>query len=110
MRCVVLRPAFRTDDVSLRRISLLVMRAREDSSPGSLQDGLVKISPVIERMKRSVAVGSPFERADVASLFQIVRRLPRGSGHEHSAREVVQSSTVSELRDLVSRVAHSSSS
>jgi len=91
-------------DVStLRRVALLVMRARDDASPGAVHDELAKIGPVIERMKRSVAIGSPFATNDVMSLFMLVKRLPR-AGSAHSASEIVQASTISELRDLVTRV------
>jgi len=97
------------DVTMLRHIALLVVRARDDASPGAVHDGLAKISPVIERMKRSVALGSSFAQNDVASLLTLVRRLPKTPGGAHSAADVVQSSTIAELRDLVSRVAHSSS-
>jgi hypothetical protein len=96
-----------TDVMALRRIALLVMRARDDASPGAIHDGLAKITLVIERMKRSVAVGSPPEGNDVVSLYTLVKRLPKTACDAHSASDIVRWSAINELRDLAASM-HSS--
>lgn len=88
---------------ALRRIALLVIRAREETS-GAVNDRLFKISSVIESMKRSIAIGSPPAGEDVARLQTLVRQLPKRSSPPRSASEVVCWSTFSELHELVARV------
>lgn len=91
------------ETVALRRIALLVIRAREETS-GAVSDRLFKISSVIENMKRSIALGSPLAVEDVARLQALVKQLPKRSSTPRTASEIVRWSTFSELRDLVTRV------
>ena len=88
----------------LRRIALLVIRARQDDSLTSEQKQFSKITSAIDSMKRSVVLGTPFAAEDVSRLRTLVKRLPKAAGDPHSGIDVVRSSTMEELRELVARV------
>lgn len=92
------------DVATLRRIALLVVRASEDTAPGPVHDGLVKISSVIDHMKRAIVLGRPVEWDDVVRLQNLVTRLPKRCCDPHTPTELVRSSAIRELRELVSRV------
>ncbi|GEM_PF-5358964 len=92
------------DVPTLRRISLLVMRARDDETEDEIHDGLEKITSVIERMKRSVALGTPFSPADRRALRALVRGLPKSCIQPHCAKEIVRWCAIDELQDLVMKM------
>ena len=85
---------------TLRRIALLVLRARQDEADRRINDRLGKIAAVIDHIKRDLAIGSRASDDDVASLALLVGGLPKASPHPISA-SVARDSTLLELRELV---------
>ena len=92
---------------TLRRISLLVIRAREDERDDTVADRLNKVAAVIDHMKRDIAVGSHASDTDVATLATLVGRLPKATFGTIVSSEVARQSVVIELRELVSLLRHS---
>ena len=92
------------DTPTLRRIALLVLRARQDETPGAVRDLLDAITSVIENVKRSIALDSCADQSDLVRLRKLVSRLPRGNGDPRSAAEIVRWSVMTELRELVTRL------
>ncbi len=90
--------SFATDVRSLRRIALLVVRAREDWGPCCQE--LEDIALAIEHMKRDVALGSPHVAVDLRRIASLVRNLSCGA----TDRQSLQQSVMGELRDLVAQL------
>jgi hypothetical protein len=84
-----------SDVAALRRIALLVTRAVEDCTP--MRPELLTIVTVIDRMKRGVALGAPFQEQDVARLSSLIRHLPADQASPVRLREAL----VGELRELM---------
>ncbi len=87
-----------TDVRALRRIALLVRRAREDCLPCS--DELREIAGIIERMKQNVALDTPFPGDDLRAMASLAGRLScelRGENRVHEA-------VITELRDLAEQL------
>ena len=86
------------DARALRRVALLVWRAREDDDACRVE--LDEIAEVLERMKRSIALGTPLSGEDLREVVSRVRDLscdePR-NGRLHDA-------LISELRDLAHEI------
>jgi len=87
-----------TDVRALRRIALLVLRAKEDGGPCLPE--LEEIGEVIERMKRDVALGTPFIGEDLREMASLVGGLPCDTDDHGRVHRVV----VGELRDLVAQL------
>lgn len=83
---------------ALRRIALLVRRAKEDWGPCCVE--LNEIADVLERMKRNVALRTPFSGDDLRTMVSLVRDL----ACESSRHERLHDPVVSELRDLAEQL------
>ncbi len=84
---------------ALRRIALLVIRAKEDWGP--FCSDLDDIARVIERIKREIALGSRLTADEVGEMASLVTGLSSCSTVEGGP---LQRAVVSELRDLVAEL------
>jgi len=92
------------DVPTLRRVSLLVMRACDDETPGTFHDGLERINSIIEHMKLTVALGAPLSSADRDMLLTLVQALPKICIEPHCGKEIVRCCAIDELKDLAAHV------
>ena len=82
-----------TDVRALRRIALLVRRAREDGGSCAELDG---ISDVLERMKRNIAHGTAVAGDDLREMVSLARDI----SCERARTDRLHVAVIDELRDL----------
>lgn len=87
-----------TDVRALRRLTLLVRRAKEDGLPCSNELG--KIASILDRMRRSVALGTPSVGDDLRAVASLVGELSCERRSENRVHEAV----ITELRDLTDQL------
>lgn len=85
------------DAPTLRRIAFLVVRIAQDDE--SLRRPMAAIAKVIDQLKRSIALGVPFERSEVARLRSLVHRLERKQARRPAAGTIGRT-IIAELDDL----------